>query len=188
MLPQNINRPLDTRLEVFNRSGLVASPFTGATSLTVLLFAGASGFVGPQGAIQVPSWVTAVNDANLGTLVTLIEPGTYQVDLYLEQVGDPVADTDVVYGISQDVAAGGLIAVPSFATAGMLAVQRNVSLEDIVPLPISAIAYVSPEQSIAGSIIRFHAALGAGGPPVDALTAGDPGAWFRIRRINQLHS
>jgi hypothetical protein len=192
MLRQNINQALDSRVEVLNTTGLVPSPFTGATSTTVLLFVGAPTFVGPQGAVTIPSWLTAVNDANLGTVVTILKPGVYQVDLYIEEVADAMVGFDVVYGISQDVAVGGLTAVPAFATAGMLAVQRNVSVvnEAIVPLPISTTVMVSPEQSIAGSAIRFHAALAGGGPPVDALNpaADDPSAWYRIRRIDQLHA
>ena len=189
MLQQNINQPLEHRVEVLNTTGLVPTPFTGAVATTVLLFAGASTFVGPQGAVAIPTWLTSTNDANQGTTVTIFKPGVYMVELYLEQVADAMAGFDLVWGISQDVAAGGLTAVPAYATAGMLTVERNVSIanELVIPHKIEVPVMVSPEQSIAGSVIRFHAALQAGGPPVDALTADTPGAWFRIRRVNQLH-
>jgi hypothetical protein len=189
MLDQNINKPLESRLEILNTGGLVPTPFTGGTSTTVLRFAAASTFIGPQGAVQPPSFATAVNDANLGTVITIFEPGVYIADLYVQQIADAMVGFDVTLGISQDIGAAGLTAVPSFATAGILAVHRNVSIanELIIPLPVQAPFMVSPEQSIAGSVIRFHAALTAGGAPVDALTADVPGAWFRIRRENQLH-
>lgn len=186
-LQQNINQPLASRLELLNTAGLVAVPFTGSTSTTVLQFAGAAAsmqFFGPQGAVQVPAWITAVTAPTTATVVTIFKKGVYMVELYIQQL----ADFDVTYGISQDVAVGGLTAVPSFATAGMLTVSRNVSIatETIVPLPIVVPVMVSPEQEQAGSVIRFHAAATAGGPPVDALTAGSPGAWFRIRAVNDL--
>jgi hypothetical protein len=188
MLPQNINQPLATRLEVLNTTGLVATPFTGSASTTVLNFAGAATFVGPQGAVQVPSWITATNSATLGTIVTIFKKGVYIVEFYLQQLATGAAGFDITWGISQDVAVGGLTAVPSFATSGMLTVQRNVSIIDelVVPHPISVPIMVSPEQEQAGSLIRFHAALTAGGPPVDALTADAGGAWFRIRAVNDL--
>lgn len=186
-LRQNINQPLATRLELLNTAGLVASPYTGSASTSVLLFAGADAamqYVGPQGAVQVPSWITAISSATLGTVITIFKKGVYMVELYVEQL----ADFDLVWGISQDVAVAGLTAVPTFATAGMLTVERNVSVatETIVPHQIAVPVMVSPEQEQLGSAIRFHAALAGSAPPVDALTAGSPGAWFRIRAVNDL--
>ncbi len=184
MLQQNINQPLATRLEILNTTGLVATPFTGSLSTSVLLFAGASTFVGPQGAVQVPAWIATANSATLGTTVTITKKGVYMVELYVQQL----AAFDAVWGISQDVAVGGLTAVPAFSTVGMLTVQRNLSVatETIVPHHISVPVLVSPEQEQLGSVIRFHAALAGSAPPVDAFTAGSPGAWFRIRAINDL--
>jgi hypothetical protein len=189
MLQQHIDRPLSARNEVLNTTGLVATPFTGGTSTTVLRFNGAATFIGPQGAVQVPTWLTSVNDANLGTVVTIFKPGIYAVDFYLQIVATAMVGFDVTYGISQDVGAAGLIAVPSFATAGVLSVGRLVTIatELIVPVQVTVPVTVSPEQSIAGSAIRFQAALTAGGAPVDALTPDVGGAWFRIRAENQLH-
>jgi hypothetical protein len=186
-LQQSINQPLAQRLEVLNTTGLVASPFTGAVAIATLLFAGASEFIGPQGAVAIPSWLTTINDADQGTLVRIFQPGVYMAELYLEQ--NDVGTTDTTYGISADVDVAGLTAVPSFATPGMLAVARNqtVAGETNVPLELCAPIDVSPDQSIAGVAVRFHATLSAGLAP-EALVAGSPGAYFRIRRINQLHS
>lgn len=188
-LQQNINQPLEARVEAFNGGGLVATPFTGGTSTTVLLFTAAATITGPQGNVAIPSWITATNDAALGTIVTIFKPGFYIVDLHVQVTATAMAGFDVVLGVSQDVAAGGLTAVPAFATSGMLAVERQVSIatETQIPIDITVPLSVSPEQSIAGSLVRFHAALQAGGPPVDALIAGAGGAWFRVRRVNQLH-
>lgn len=187
-LQQSINLPIPTRREVLNTTGLVASPHTGTINTTVLNFAGAATFIGPQGAVAIPSWIDSTNSATLGTTVTIFKPGVYMVELYLEQIADAMVGFDITFGISQDVAAAGLIAVPSFATAGVIAVERHVTIatETIVPHLVKVPVTVSPEQSSAGSVIRFHAALTAGGAPVDALTADTPGAWFRVRAIGEL--
>lgn len=183
-LQQSINLPIPTRREVLNTTGLSASPHTGTINTTVLLFAGAPTFVGPQGAVPIPSWLDSANSATLGTTVTIFKPGVYMAELYLEQLDG----FDITFGISQDVAAAGLIAVPAFATAGVLTVSRNVSVatETNVPHLVKVPITVSPEQSAAGSVIRFQAALTAGGAPVDAFVADSPGAWFRIRCIGEL--
>jgi hypothetical protein len=188
-LQQNINLPLEARTEAFNGGGLVPTPFTGGTSTTVLLFASAATITGPQGNVAIPTWITATNDAALGTIVTIFKPGFYVVDFEVQVTATAMAGFDVTLGVSQDVAAGGLTAVPAFATAGMLAVARQVSIatETQIPIKLSVPVSVSPEQSIAGTLIRFHGALTGGGPPVDALIAGAGGAWFRVRRVNQLH-
>jgi hypothetical protein len=182
-LQQTIDRPLAARNEVLNTTGLVATPFTGVTSTAVLLWTGAAGFTGPQGAVQVPTWLTATNDANLGTVVTIFKPGVYSAFLYCQQV----ASVDITYGISADVVVGGLTAVPAFATAGMLAVARRVTIagQTQVGITLAAEIMVSPEQSIAGSVVRFHATLSAGGAPAASQTAA--AVWFRIRKVNDLH-
>lgn len=179
-LPQNINLPLDQRVEVLNTGGLVASPFTGAVSVAVLLFTAASVVTGPA------AFASAANDANLGTIVTLNKPGIYSCKLYLQQVFDGAGA--ITFGISQDVAVGGLTAVPAFATAGMLAVRNNVNVATMTntPLEIATRLTVSPEQADAGSLVRFHCTLSAGLAPALSLVAA--AAYFRIRRINQLHA
>jgi hypothetical protein len=182
-LAQNINLPLSARNELLNTGGLVASPFTGAVNTSVLLFAAAATPTGPQGAVAIPSWAFATNDANAGTVVVLLEPGMYFAQLYVQQV----ASVDVTYGISQDVVVGGFTAVPAFATAGMLAVQRRVTIagQTQISTPLSAYIPVSPENSQIGTSVRFHATLTAGGAPAVTQTAA--AAWFRIRKINDLH-
>jgi hypothetical protein len=182
-LPQTIDNPLAARNEALNTTGLVATPFTGTGSTAVLLWTGAATFQGPQGAVQVPTWITAVNDAVLGTVVTLLKSGVYRASLYLQQV----AAVDVTYGISADVVAGGLTAVPAFATAGMLAVQRRVTIagQTQTATPIWTDIMVGPENTSAGVAVRFHAALSGGGAPAASQTAA--AAWYRIQRINDLH-
>lgn len=184
-LPQAIDLPLAARNELLNTGGLVASPFTGSVNTAVLLFAAAATPTGPQGAVAIPSWATSDNSATLGTSITLLKPGMYFVQLYVQQV----ASVDVVYGISQDVAAAGLLAtaIPAFATAGMLAVQRRVTIagQTQTATPLWAIVPVSPEQSQLGSVIRFHATLGATGAPAVTQTAA--AAWYRVRKLNDLH-
>ena len=182
-LPQAVDLPLAARNELLNTGGLVVSPFTGAVNTAVLLFTAAATPVGPQGAVAIPTWATSANDANAGTSVTLLKPGMYFVQLYCQQV----AAVDVTYGISQDAAAGAITAVPAFATAGIVAVQRRVTIagQTQVATHLSALVPVSPEQSIAGSVIRFLATLSAGGAPANTQTAA--AAWYRIRKLNDLH-
>lgn len=183
-LPQAIDLPLTTRNDALNTGGLVATPFTGSASTAVLLFTAAATFTGPQGAVQVPDWITAVNSATLGTLVTIRKTGVYRATLYVQQV----AAVDVTYGISQDVAVAALTAVPSFAQVGMLAVQRRVTIAGQlqVATPLSADIMVGPELETPGSVVRFHAFLSAGGAPAATQTAA--AAWFRITRINDLNA
>lgn len=178
-LPQTINLPLAQRVEALNTGGLVASPFTGAVSVAVLLFTAATAIT-PAGST---AFISAVNDANLGTVVTINEPGVYEAELFVAQV----ASVDVVLGISQDVVVGGLTAVPAFATVGMLDVQRLVTIagQTSTARGITSRIIVSPEQADAGSLVRFHATLQAGGAPAVALVAAS--AYFRITRLNQAH-
>ncbi len=184
-LPQAIDLPLASRNELLNTGGLVATPFTGSGNTAVLLFTAAATPTGPQGAVAIPSWATSANDAVAGTSVTILKPGMYFVQLYAQQV----ASVDVVYGISQDVAAAGLLAtaIPAFATAGFVSVQRRVTIagQSQTSTLLSAVIPVSPEQSQLGSVIRFHATLGATGAPAATQTAA--AAWYRVRKINDLH-
>jgi hypothetical protein len=160
----------------------VATPFTGSANTAVLLFTGAAVITGPQGNTAIPTWIASANSATDGTSVTIFKPGMYHVALYTQQV----ASVDVTYGISQDAAAGAITAVPAFATAGILAVARRVTIAGQTQVAnfLDTIVTVSPEQSISGSIIRFLAALSGGGAPANTQTAA--AAWFRVRKLNDL--
>lgn len=178
-LPQNINRPLSHRLAIVTTGGLVASPFTGAVNTAVLLFANLGTVSGPT------TEMVSDNDGDDGTSIAIVKPGVYQVRLYLE-ADEPI---DVRVGISQDVAAGGLTAEPSFATAGMLDVQRFTTLANLAnAMCLSRNVIVSPEQSLAGvgSLIRFHATLVGGAAPAGAFVQA--AAYYTIVRNNQAHS
>ena len=177
-LPQDINRPLAQRSAIVNTAGgLVASPFTGAVNTAVLLFAAAGIVSGPT------SYIVEVNDAAAGTSVVLRKPGVYEVRLYLE-ITEPI---DVRFGISQDVAAAGLNTEPSFATNGFLDVQRaTTALLLSNSGPITTHILVRPEQSIAGTTIRFHATIVGGAAPANAFIAA--GCYYTILRNNQEHS
>lgn len=176
-LPQNINRPLTLQSAIVNTGGLVVSPFTGAVNTSILLFAVAGTVSGPT------SYITETNDAAAGTSVVLFKPGVYEVRLYLE-ITEPV---DVRFGISQDVAAAGLNTEPSFATAGFLDVQRATTAVLLSNSgPITTHVLVRPEQSIAGTTIRFHTTLVGGAAPAAALIAA--GCYYTILRNNQEHA
>ncbi len=181
MLRQNINNPDDQVAAALNTiGGFVASPFTGAVNDTVLLFAAASLVLGP------PSYIVAANDANAGTSITIFKPGVYLTEFYCEGAGEPV---DFVYGLSQDVAPAGLNSAPSFAIAGFLDVQRITYAAVVGTTPnvsIKSYVVVSPEQSAAGSIVRFHASTAAGAAPALDLLQATP--FFKILRVNQAHS
>lgn len=177
-LPQNINLPIAQRSELTNTGGIVAG-FTGTANDAVLLFA--TPFTPQQGP---PSYIVETNDAAAGTSVSINEPGVYAVELYIEPAG---ANT-VHFGISQDVAAAGLTTDPDFATAGFLAVGHAVSLAAaVLPALLQTTVMVSPEQSIAGSVIRFHATDGGDAAP-GAGSIIVASCYYRIRKINQLHS
>lgn len=182
-LPQGIDLPLAARCEALNTTGLVATPFTGSVNTAVLLFTGAAVITGPQGNTAIPTWIASANSATDGTSVTIFKPGVYDVSLYVQQV----ASVDVTYGISQDAAAGAITAVPAFATAGIIAVARRVTIagQTQVATGVRSTVMVSPEQSLAGSIIRFLATLSAAGAPANTQTAA--AAWFRVRKLNDLH-
>ncbi len=176
-LPQNINYPLSLRSEIENTGGLVATPFTGAVNDVVLLFTAAGTVTGPG------IYITEVNDANNGTSVTVTKAGLYSYKLYFESF----QAADIVFGVSQDVAAAGLTGAPSFAIAGFLDVQAStgVAAEVSKPLEIAGTFIVSPEQEVAGTVIRFHASTPAGAAPAAILVQAT--AYYRIRRINQAH-
>ncbi len=172
---QNINLPLSARAEILNTGGLVATPFTGVVNDAVLLFTALGVITGP------PAGIVQANDANAGTSVTLFQPGVYDVKLYLQQLAAQTTE----YGISQDVAAAGLIGDPSFAIAGFLEVRRSVSIagQTAEPLGISTTVFVNAAQAANGTVIRFHATDGAGAAPAADFTAA--ACYYRIQRINQ---
>ncbi len=182
-LRQNINNPIAQISSAFNTvGGLVATPFTGAVNDSVLLFAAAPLILGPGG------YLAANNDANNGTTVTINKPGAYTCVLSVECDEEPI---DVVVGLSQDVAAAGLTNAPAFATAGFLDVQRTTyagapTAGMRVPLQIATTVIVSPEQAVAGSVIRFHATTPAGAAPANAFVAAS--AFYVVQRVNQAHS
>ncbi len=174
-LAQSINLPLTERREIVNTGGLVVSPFTGAVNDAVLLFSAAGVVTGPA------ADMVETNNANDGTSVLVRKAGIYEIKLYVEQT----AGTTVTFGVSDDVAAAGLNSDPSFAIAGFLDVQNSVTVAGhTAALSVTTYAFIRPEDQ--SSIIRFHATNGANGAPAAALTA--KAVYYRIRRINQLHS
>jgi len=180
MLPQSINQPLAERVGVVVRGvGLVASPFTGSANDCVLLFAGSGAQTGPT------AYMTVANSATAGTSVTINKAGKYRVKLYLEGGAEPI---DVVYGISQDVAAAGLIGAASFSIAGFVDVQRTTYVGILITEPMEIVTDIDvrPEQEGTGSVVRFHASTAAGAAPAaDLIQAA---AYYSVERINQLQA
>lgn len=176
-LQQNISQPLESRVEFRNEGGLVATPFTGSTNVAILLWTGAGARVGP------PSYITETNVAADGTEITIFKPGVYEARLALQQA----TASDTFWGISVDVAAAGLTTTPTFANAGMLDVERNISgVAENVMVNVTATFVVGPEHSINGRILRFHAAASGDAAPANAFIAA--GCYYSVRRINQAHS
>lgn len=175
---QGINNPLSEQRSFVNNGGLQASPFTGVVNDAVLLFAAGGTQVGPTGDIVV------ANDANDGTSVTLNKSGIYEVKLYLEQL----AATVLEYGISEDVAAAGLVNDPDFSILGMLEVGNNTTIAgQLQPIELVTTVLVSPEEEGgAGKVVRFHATDGANGAP--ALRFTQAACYYSVRRVNQLHA
>lgn len=170
------------RVFVRATGGLVAGR-TGAVNDAVLLFA-----VAPvvTGSVDL---VTAANDAAAGSSFVIRAPGIYAVELYVEILADALIP---VLGISQDVAAAGLIGAAAFATAGFVDVMTPVipvgtAAGAIVPVKISTTLEVTDIQArqvvggITGSILRFHASTAAGATPGVGLQQAPP--YYRIRRI-----
>lgn len=176
-LQQNISQPLESRVEFRNEGGLVVSPFTGSTNIAVLLWAGAGTRIGPT------SYIIETNVAADGTEITIFKPGVYEARLALRQ--DAV--DDVLYGISVDGDAASLTTTPTFANAGMLDVEHSISAgAEIVALDVTATFVVGPEHSIAGRVLRFHAAAPGDAAPAASFVAA--GCYYSVRRINQAHS
>ncbi len=186
---QAFTEPQSASKRVFVRAtgGLVVGR-TGAVNDAVLLFANLPVVTGSV------DLVTAANEANDGSSFVLRAPGIYAVELYVEILADAIIP---VLGISQDVAAAGLIGAASFATAGFVDVMTPViavatAAGVTAPVKISTTLEVTDLQArqvvggITGSIIRFHASTAGGATPGAGLVQATP--YYRIRRIGDAYS
>ncbi len=175
------------RVFVRANGGLVAAR-TGVVNDAVLNFLTAPTITGSV------DLVTAANSANNGTSVVLRAPGIYSAELYVEILADALIP---VLGISQDVAAAGLIGAASFGIAGFLDVQIPVIAVASVagstwPVKLYTEFEVTDVQArqdisnIIGSTIRFHASTAAGATPGVGLAQTPP--YWRIRRIRDAYA
>jgi hypothetical protein len=164
--------------------GLVAGR-TGAVNDCVLLFAVAPTLVG------VRDFFTAINDPDEGTSVTVRAPGWYALELYVEIVADDLVPT---VGVSQDVAAAGLIQTPDYSIAGFLDVQSPVLdvltvAGTTIGVKITSLAEVTDLQAnqviggVEGSRFRFHGAIAEGSAPGAGLVQATP--YYRVKRIGR---
>lgn len=171
-LLQNMNQAHFQSLSAFNFA-LVASPSTGSTNDNVLLWA-----AGNQAVTGPTSWANIVNDAALGTSITINKAGTYIVEL---GVGLLAAAALLVLGISQDVAGAGLTDNLTIGTTGALDCTTPITIvdADLGFQKLTTKVYVSQQQEIAGSVIRFHAGAAAGAAPATMLDVAR--SYYRIR-------
>ncbi len=173
-LLQNLNQSRSQDHSAFN-SDLAASPFTGSVNDNILLWQAANQVVTGPGAD-----FTIANSATLGTTVQINKKGVYFVELGVALISAAAA---VVLGISQDVAAAALTGNILIGTAGALVASSIITLvdADFHFEALSTMVFVSPEQEVGGTIIRFHAGAAAGAPPTVMLAATT--TYYRIRRI-----
>lgn len=175
------------RVFVRANGGLVAGR-TGVVNDAVLLFLTAPTVTGSV------DLVTAANDANAGTSIVLRAPGIYIAELYVEILADALIP---VLGISQDVAAAGLIGAAAFGIAGFLDVLTPVvpvgsAAGMIYPVKLTTEFEVNDIQArqvvggVTGSIIRFHASTAAGATPGAGLQQVPP--YWRVRRIRDAYA
>lgn len=165
-------------ISVRNQAGLVAAR-TGTTDTAVLSWA--------AGVVTVNAdAIEAVQTAANGTVIRVRTPGRYRAEIGLIKVAD--ADNPITFGFSRDVVAGGLAAVPSFATSGMLAAQAVAAPAAAVVSPpwnYSTEVQVSQAQArqvvggVQGVLLRFHAFGAAAAPAAGLSQAG----WYMVERV-----
>ena len=167
-LPQSLNQGRAVDVSAFN-AGLVATPFTGSTNTSVLLWDPAN-----QALTGADDFRSVENSATLGTSVTLTRKGVYLVELNLAVTADAAA---LVAGISQD---GTDLNTDILITdAGALdATGLITNATDLTNVKLTTMAFVAPEQQIAGSVIRFHASAGDAAPAIMLTQAT---SWYRVR-------
>lgn len=172
---QRINTDL-TETPLFTNNTLNAT-FTGTGSTAVLRFNADGTYAGPTGGI------TETRTDALGTTWSITEPGIYSIELTWSQSG---AVTNV-FGLSLNVAAGGLTAVPALATAGMTHIVPAISLAtQIVSGTLTAVYRITQTlaRAAGGALVRGHAAAAGGGAPT-GVTAGILNA-IRIIKIGDI--
>lgn len=174
---QRINAEL-VETSLFTNNTLNAQ-FTGTTNDAVLLWNAAGAYTGTSGNITDSNIVGAA--ANDGSFQSIFEPGLYAVDLTWSQTGAAAN----VWGLSLNVAAGGLTGVPALATVGMTHVLVVTSLANqIMSGTISAVYRITQTlaRATGGALVRGHATEPDGTPPI-LLTAGI----FNAIRISKVY-
>lgn len=168
-----------SKISVRNQAGLVAAR-TGTVDTAVLSWAAGTTTEGADS-------IEAVSAAATGTVIRIRTPGVYRCEIGALKVAD--ADTPITFGFSRDVAAGGLAAVPAFATAGMLAVMPIAApAAALVNVPFIYSTEIEVTQAdarkvvsaVQGVQVRFHA-FGAAAAPAAGL-AQTP-CWFLVEWV-----
>jgi hypothetical protein len=132
----------------------------GAVSTAVLRWNAAATVNSSLGGFPAVSWVTELNDANLGTVLTVTRRGVYHIALGLTIE----ASGTVAAGISLNSALLTSASNPINGTAGIVigqdvdtpaATQTGINLAALVP--------ISDTQAGVGAVFRLHANDGAAG-------------------------
>lgn len=143
--------------------GLNAGALQGAVDTSVLRLAT------PGAATIVGTAISVADNADNGSVFTIRERGIYLCEFATTQSG---VGQDNGYGVSKDVEAAGLTAVPDMGIVGMEgAVRYSTATGEEMNVYLCVPVVVTAAEAAAGAEIRFHGAAVAGGPGIATSTA-----------------